>query len=285
MEELKQSMPSPLDSCNLLVIDGDSIPFILGWHNREHTEVELIYTAIDNWMNDFLLITGAPRFIGILAAPESHCFRYALYKYKPYKGNRPPAEPWIEYWGPIIRKYLVTKWHFKYAPDYLETDDVVATLAFGNPAAIICSPDKDLRQIPGYFYNYKDFGGEKHKGLETVDSKQARRNLYYQLLVGDTTDNIAGVANMGPVKADKLLNETNPMLWNNAVKMAYEKQYGPHYGDIIYQQTLETIQMVTPEHPLWKKFSFPLEDYMAAIRNSEDYVRSICREVEREAFV
>jgi len=285
MEESKQSIPLQQDFCSLLVIDGDAIPYILGWFNREHSEVEIMHSAVDSWMNDFLTITAAPQFVGVLAAPQSHCFRYAIYKYKPYKGNRQEKEPWIKYWEPIVKERLISKWGFKYAPDYLETDDVVATLALGNPKAIICSPDKDLRQIPGYFYNYKDFGSEKHKGLETVDMKQASRNMHYQLLVGDGVDNIAGVAGMGAVKADKLLNETNTLMWTNAVKMAYQKQYGPHYGDIIYQQTLETIQMVTPDHPLWNKFGFNVEDYLAGVKNSADYVRSIHREVEREAFM
>jgi hypothetical protein len=278
-------MPLPQDFCSLLVIDGDAIPYILGWFNREHAHVEMMYQAIDTWMHDFLTITGAPQFLGILAAPQSHCFRYAIYKYKPYKGNRQEKDEWIKFWEPIVKDYLVDKYHFKYAPDYLETDDVVATLALGNPKAIICSPDKDLRQIPGYFYNYKDFGGEKHPGLETVDLKQATRNLHMQLLTGDGVDNINGITNMGEVKANKLLNETNPMLWTNAVKMAYQKQYGPHYGDIIYQQTLETIQMITPDHPLWSKFGFDVEHYLAGVKNSVDYVRSIHRTIEQETFM
>ena len=275
MEESKQSMALPQDYCNLLVIDGDAIPYILGWFNKEHADVTLMLEAIDTWMRDFLIITGAPQFIGILAAPQSHCFRYAIYKYKPYKGNRQEKEEWIKFWEPVVKAYLINKYGFQFAPDYLETDDVVASLALENPKAVICSPDKDLKQIPGYFYNYKDFGGEKHKGLETINAAQASRNLHFQLLIGDGVDNICGVTNMGEVKANKLLDETPVMLWTNAVKMAYQKQYGPHYGDIIYQQTLETIQMVTPKHPLWDKFGFNIEQYLTGIKNSKDYVESV----------
>ena len=282
MEELIPSTQPLPDYCNTLVIDGDAIPYIIGWNNKEHTEIEVVQSAVNQWMKDFLAITQAPHFIGILAADNAHCFRYDVYKYKPYKGNRQrEKEPWIVYWEPIIRSILVTEWKFIYAPTELETDDVVAFYANGNPKAVICSPDKDLKQIPGYFYIIKDLGGENHKRLEIVDSKQAMRNFCMQLLTGDTTDNIAGVTGMGEVKAKKLLDETSELAWIPAIKLAYQKQYGPYYGQIIYEETLAVIQMMTPTHPLWNIYG-NLLTLDLPIQNSADYGRFVHEEIERE---
>lgn len=280
MDELKDSAQS-LANYNLLVIDGDAIPYMLGWHHKEHQEIAVMHQAVDQWMNDFLAITQAPNYIGIIAADKSRCFRYNVYKYKPYKGNRGEKDEWIKFWEPIVREYLVSKWGFCHAPAHLETDDVVATLAETKTDAIICSPDKDLRQIPGAFYNYKDLGGEKHKGLEIVSKKDAERNFLIQLLIGDTTDNINGVTGMGEVKANKLLAETSEILWWNAVKLAYQKQYGPHYGQLIYEETLAVIQMATPNSTYWSSNAFDFIEYNGYIRKSTDYARSLYNEAER----
>lgn len=270
---------------DFLVIDGDAIPYMIGYTNREHTEVEIVLNAVDQFMNEFLILTQAPKFIGIISHSSSKCFRYEVYKYKPYKGNRVgEKEPWIVFWEPIIRKHLEESWGFVLAPVWMETDDIVAMLAENNGHAIICSPDKDLKQIAGRFYNYVHTGTEKHKGLEIVSKQQAEFNFYYQILTGDTTDNINGCTGMGDVKAKKLLEETSQMMWNSAVKLAFQKQYGPYYGNIIYEETVWAIKMMIPSHPLWERLSntygFNLQYYIDAIKNTSEYVRSIRRETE-----
>lgn len=281
MDDSKQSMPQQQDYSDILVIDGDAIPYMIGWFQKEHADIDRTNEAVDNFMNDFLVITGASKFIGILASENSgKCFRYDVYKYKPYKGNRSgEKDAWIKFWEPHIRRRLIERWGFVCSPAWLETDDVVAYLS-AVTKGIICSPDKDLKQMPGAFYNYKELGTEKHKGVEIVSAKEALRNFYFQLLVGDTTDNINGVTGMGEVKANKLLNETSEMLWGTEVKLAYQKQYGPHYGTLIFLETRFVIQMMTPTHDLWDTYSFVVEDYIKLIKNSSEYVRSFRGEVE-----
>jgi len=286
MDDSKQLMLQQQDYSDILVIDGDAIPYMIGWFQKEHADIERTNEAVDSFMNDFLLITGASKFIGILAFNgwpnlnnTDKCFRYDVYKYKPYKGTRPEKPDWIKFWEPHIRQRLIERWGFVCAPAWLETDDVVAYLS-SLIDGIICSPDKDLKQMPGAFYNYKELGTEKHKGVEIVTPREALRNFYTQLLVGDSTDNVNGVTNMGIVKADKLLNETSEMLWQTEVKLAYQKQYGPHYGTLIFLETKFVIQMMTPTHDLWETYKFEVEDYIKLIKNSSEYVRSFRGEVE-----
>lgn len=253
------------------VIDGDGIPYILGWVNKEHTDIPTMEVSVDNWMKDFLLLCGAKFYIGIIKNAAERCFRYQIYKYKPYKAGRPEKEEYMKFWEPLIRERLEKVWGFVQAPTYLETDDIVALLVEGNPSMVMCSPDKDLKQVSGWHYNYKDMGTDKHKGLQFITPEEAEQNLLYQLLVGDGTDGISGLVNCGDVKARKLLKDTPAMMQRTEIKLAYQKQYGPYYGPIIHDQTLATVQMLTPKHPLAREIKIPDKlDYKQHIKSVKD---------------
>jgi 5'-3' exonuclease len=104
---------------------------------------------------------------------------------------------------------------------------------------IVCSPDKDLRQIPGKLYDY-------HKGImEEISEQEAVHNLRMQMLCGDVTDNVKGIPGMGDVKATKYLKE-NPEA--DAVYKAYIRHFGDYYGTIIHEETLATLEVVRPNH-------------------------------------
>ncbi len=59
--------------------------------------------------------------------------------------------------------------------------------------------DMAMRQVPGKHYNFVK------KEFYEVDEETGLRNFYTQLLTGDTSDNIKGIAGIGPVKAKKAL--------------------------------------------------------------------------------
>lgn len=129
-----------------------------------------------------------------------HPFRFDFYP--KYKANRDGK------WRPIhlkaLRAYAV-KHMGAIMCSHMEADDMIAIRAKeikaeGNDFVIV-TRDKDLQQIPGDFYNH-----EKHTGT-TVTISEARFNLFYQMLVGDTVDNIKGCPNVGPAKAKKALKQ------------------------------------------------------------------------------
>lgn len=101
------------------------------------------------------------------------------------------------------KQYLMNKYGAKARPGELEADDMIAMratelLSVGAPY-IIVSLDKDLMQIEGYHWNFQ----KKH--LVYVDSVEAVRNLYKQILIGDQTDGIPGLYGVGPKRAETLL--------------------------------------------------------------------------------
>jgi hypothetical protein len=74
--------------------------------------------------------------------------------------------------------------------DGIEADDAIGIqhteLTAVNLKPIICSLDKDFRQIAGEHYNFVK------EELTTVSSLDAIRNFYKQLILGDKGDHIPG---------------------------------------------------------------------------------------------
>ena len=81
--------------------------------------------------------------------------------------------------------------------------------------------DKDLLQIPGlHIYRGKYL---------TIDELESVRFLYKQILTGDSTDNIQGVPGIGPVNADKLLNNQSIINLFDIVLNEYKRYYSDTY--------------------------------------------------------
>ncbi len=127
-----------------------------------------------------------------------NCFRYKLAKTFPYKGNREKTQR--PHWLPEATEYLKEKWKAQ-VMDGMEADDALSMNQTDN--SICVSPDKDLDQIDGWHYN------PTKEELYYVDSFQAAKCFWTQMLVGDKTDNIYGILGIGPVRAAQLLADLN----------------------------------------------------------------------------
>lgn len=120
-------------------------------------------------------------------------FRYDLYPQ--YKANRTaPRPPHLE----DLKEFLVVEWGARVA-DGIEADDALA-MDQGKDT-IICSIDKDMRQVPGWHHNFV-------KGVtDFVTEEQGLQHFYRSMLIGDSSDNVRGVTGIGPVKASRHLPE------------------------------------------------------------------------------
>ena len=82
---------------------------------------------------------------------------------------------------------------------WLEADDSLGVYATAYDDCILCSPDKDLRQIPGRLYDMKE--------LQTITKEEGDKWHYIQSLAGDQTDGYAGVPGYGIKTAAKYLDQ------------------------------------------------------------------------------
>lgn len=235
----------------LVLIDADSIVYIVGYNHREFKRddlgtTEAVIASVDSVLEALFENIGATHYIGALS--DSKSFRNQIYKYAPYKGTRGSKPDFIIEWENVIKEYMIEK-GFIMVPNF-EADDIVSVLKENYPDAIIASPDKDLRQSPGFFFDYS-----KNTPLENLTEFQANYNFYYSMLVGDSADNVKGVTGLGEVKAKKLLeNCTNDIEMDAVVWEAYEKAYGHYYGSIIRTETKITLSLVTSDHPWYSVF-------------------------------
>ena len=99
--------------------------------------------------------------------------------------------------------------------DTLEADDSLGIYATKFPGNIIVSPDKDMRQIPGKLYDFK----------ETVDISPEEGAKWHliQTMAGDNTDGYAGVPGIGIKKAEKIFEEKG-YTWKAVVETFVEKE-------------------------------------------------------------
>ncbi|GGG83601.1 DNA polymerase I [Staphylococcus pragensis] len=203
-------------------------------------------------------------------------FRHS--KYSEYKGGRQSTPPELSEQFPYIRQ-LLDAYHIKhYELENYEADDIIGTLSKEADKqgfeTIIVTGDRDLTQLATdnvtIYYTKKgvtdvdhytpEFIAEKYDGLtphQIIDMKG---------LMGDTSDNIPGVAGVGEKTAIKLLKqfETVEGVYDNiesvSGKKLKEKLENSH-DDALMSKDLATINCESP-------IEVNLED--TQLKNQED---------------
>lgn len=156
-------------------------------------------------------------------------FRYDVATIKPYKGNRDPNHRPKYY--KELREYLVERFGTTVV-EGMEADDALGIEQYKHKDQSTCivSIDKDMKTIPGWHYN------PSHKLLFNQSIEDANRFLLWQMLVGDTTDNIPGINKIGPKTADKILEEYESLdALEGYIRSLYHKQYGED-GDRAFEE-------------------------------------------------
>ncbi|MEO7106879.1 MAG: DNA polymerase I [Rhodoferax sp.] len=134
--------------------------------------------------------------------------------YPQYKANRDPMPDDLRTQiAPIHEVVRALGWTVLDVPG-VEADDVIGTLAAiasrQGIEVIVSSGDKDLAQLVDEHITIIDTMNGKRRDLAGVEAEfgvPARLMLDYQTLVGDTVDNVPGVAKVGPKTAVKWLQE------------------------------------------------------------------------------
>jgi len=146
-------------------------------------------------------------------------FREQVATILPYKGNRTARKP--KYYEEI-GQYMKDVWR-AIVVEGQEADDALGIEQYGRTdnSTVIVSIDKDLDMIPGWHYNLM------RKELYEVSERDADIQLFRQMLIGDRTDNIPGIEQVGDVRAEKLLASVDYDVdaVRSLVKAKYQEQY------------------------------------------------------------
>lgn len=163
-------------------------------------------------------------------------FREDVATYKKYKGNRDDQRRPLHY--DAIQKYLVNQWGAVYTKGEEADDALGQAQTYGT---VLCSIDKDLKQIHGMHYDFvKDIQLE-------IDEVSSTFLFFRQCLTGDTTDNIHGLPGVGDKTADKLLRAASPDKWWDVVVHEYRTR--------LQKKPLEDMCLIgngMVEYPHWK---------------------------------
>jgi hypothetical protein len=148
-----------------------------------------------------------------------HNFRYSFAKLLPYKGNRESSKP---FHFEEVRNELLSRG--AEVVDFLEADDLLVInhrkIKSKGVEGVICSSDKDLRNESGMNYNI----GKKL--FQFISPRDARYNFYYQLLIGDSVDNIPSPYGLGEMAAKAILAK---LYDEDASDFDYYQQVKKHY--------------------------------------------------------
>ena len=127
-----------------------------------------------------------------------------------YKGHRQRKKPCG--YKRVINQ-LKTEYEVVLMPT-LEADDALGIYATSNPDCVICSPDKDMRQIPGRLFDMSE--------MMNVEEGEGEKWHLVQTLAGDQTDGYAGCPGIGVKRAITLFEEKG-YSWKTVVQAFADK--------------------------------------------------------------
>lgn len=171
----------------------------------EREPLELGITRADELVYRILNTTQAEKYRMFLGGSEN----YRKVLDPSYKSNRTAERPrYLD----DVRNFLIGEWGAEVCAGY-EADDGIGIAATEN--FIICSNDKDVKQIPGEHYNFI------REEFLVVDEDTASFNFWLSMLVGDATDNVRGVRGIGRVKGHRYLSACHPGQYLSRVRELY----------------------------------------------------------------
>lgn len=195
----------------LTLIDADLVCYRCA-ASANNDALDVAIWRLNNLMHTILHRTGATEYEAYISGQDS--FRKKL---EPtYKANRVQELP---IWLQDCREYILSNWKGKITSDGEEADDAIGrtqAARFELDMPTTCaSLDKDMLQIPGRHYRWEFSGTNggtvwtKPEEILFVTPLDGLRFFYKQMLIGDSADNVFGVKQIGPKKAEKHIESLN----------------------------------------------------------------------------
>ncbi len=249
------------------LIDGDVLRYEIGfaaetgWQGENIPPFDYVAELLDSRIANICAIVGATSEPIIYLTGKTN-FRNDIAKKQKYK-ERPSIKPW-HYQN--LSAYLLGQYNC-IVSEGMEADDLMSIeqtksnedhsipeKAPLQARTIICTRDKDLRQVEGWHYGW-ELGAQPQFGPELVGTVgyirlNARRDsikgcgyLFFlaQLLIGDRVDTVPGLPGCGAVKAFKILDGCVGI--DDGIRRVIEA-YRAFYGDDWEKELLEQGQLL-----------------------------------------
>ena len=190
----------------IILLDADSIAFASAINE---SDCEQAFAKFDEKYFSILnAIEEQGRNIDDVKIFISGANNYRKFIYPKYKANRKEKPPLL----PDVYEYIKGLYGEMPNTEVLvangcEADDMIyasweyLTKIMPLDEVVVASIDKDLKQIPCYFFDYYYTRME----LTYICPEEAMKNFYIQMLTGDATDNINFTKGMGAKTAEKIL--------------------------------------------------------------------------------
>lgn len=242
------------------LIDGDIIVYEScfaaqsAYEQATETYDTVDFQSVENSMVQRIdqIMLGADCDSYVLYITEGRTFRYDVAFTKPYKGTRHVDKP---YHYANLRA-VIKAMHPCKVVTHLEADDQLAIDALADrDNTVLCSRDKDLRQVSGAtVYSWElgtqpSFGPTKIERVGSVDRKGKGTGFAFfmaQMVMGDSADNVPGIQGKGPAAAhtilrsivedDELTDDEKVAAMKAAVTTEYQRCYAEDYEAVYKEQ-------------------------------------------------
>lgn len=221
-----------------MICDADSILYATAFAMKDEPLSKAI-DKVDEFLTSISNSCSAEKLLVCLSEGKSWRKQYA--KTKEYKGNRKDRE--IPLYLNDLRAHLKDKWKAFYVQHW-EADDLIFIARtvyqerYPDCKIFMATNDKDCLQFPGDFVDYKKMM------FFTVTPEMASKNLWTQMVVGDSTDNIAGIKGIGKVGAEKMLKDASSDSYPSIVFKAYTFTYGENEGIHKFYESYKLLKLV-----------------------------------------
>lgn len=186
------------------IIDGDSIIYTFSYVYRQEENMNIVYSHIDKYLNKILDSCNTDKYVLCIEGLGNFRKNILHISKKKYKEGRKEKPDLYN----NIKSHLLSYWKAEESVN-IETDDFVTILSTNVDLkeeflyTILCAVDKDLKQVPILQYNYKK------NTFHYFSKDESLYNLWLQMLIGDSVDNIEGIKGIGEYKAHLILNNKN----------------------------------------------------------------------------
>lgn len=209
------------------IIDGDMIAYRCA-ASCEDEPLDIALERADSFIERIMYETGSGAQEMYLTG--SNNFRYDINP--TYKANRKdqPKPKWLQ----DVRTHLVVGWGARVSDGNEADDEMGISQCSGDGNTVICTNDKDLLMIPGHHFN--PVTGD-HR---TVSPYQGMQHFYFQMIMGDTSDNIFGFDGKKRSKIPKFLEPTISYLYDLQNELDMHEYVHGLYADHEQEQFYET---------------------------------------------